>query len=78
MVAIVQRFRTLGCGPNDLGSTPSGYPKYNFMKFIYDIRAAYRNDPALRSNYLSVLEIILYQGLYAIFFPPPSSLVMEL
>lgn len=38
------------------------------MKFFYDLRAAYRNDPALRSSYFSILEIILYQGLYAIFF----------
>lgn len=38
------------------------------MKFIHDVRAAYRNNPALRSNCFSVLEIILYQGLYAILF----------
>ncbi|MBI2459202.1 MAG: serine O-acetyltransferase [Parcubacteria group bacterium] len=38
------------------------------MKFFYDIKAAYRNDPALRGSPFSVLEIILYQGLYAIFF----------
>lgn len=38
------------------------------MKFFYDIRAAYRDDPALRGTAFSVLEIILYQGLYAIFF----------
>lgn len=38
------------------------------MKFFYDIRAAYKNDPALRGTPWSGLEIILYQGLYAIFF----------
>ena len=38
------------------------------MKFFYDVQAAYKNDPALRSHRLSILEIILYQGLYAIFF----------
>lgn len=38
------------------------------MKFFYDIQAAYRNDPALHSNRLSILEIVLYPGLYAAFF----------
>lgn len=38
------------------------------MKIFFDIQAAYRNDPALRSTPFSILEIILYQGLYAIFF----------
>lgn len=38
------------------------------MIFWDDIKAAYRNDPALRSNRFSSLEIILYPGLYAIIF----------
>ena len=38
------------------------------MKFFYDVQAAYKNDPALRGRRLAILEIILYQGLYAILF----------
>jgi len=36
------------------------------INFYYDLKAVYRNDPALRKS--NFFEIILYPGVYAIFF----------
>ncbi len=42
---------------------------FNQLFFIpEDIKSAFKNDPALRSTFLSFLEIILYQGIWAVFF----------
>lgn len=43
--------------------------RYACPVFIIDeIKAAYRGDPALRSGKLTFLEVILYQGIYAVIF----------
>jgi len=36
-------------------------------RIFSDIKAAYKGDPALHSNKFAVLELVLYQGLHAIF-----------
>jgi serine O-acetyltransferase len=42
---------------------------FNQLFFLpKDIKSAFKNDPALRSSLFSFLEVILYQGVWAIFF----------
>jgi len=43
--------------------------KTSKLSWIFDdIKSTYENDPALRRDRFSIFEIILYQGIYALFF----------
>ena len=39
-----------------------------FFYFPWDVRAAFRGDPALRGKLFGFIELVMYQGVWAIFF----------